>query len=90
MQFPRTSKLLDKGCDALVGAGNASVKLLNIAVRSIDNWDAHQQRQLKMDDQNFELDLVHQALDLNKQAKELAKEYGEAEFNAAKELVAKL
>lgn len=90
MQFPRTSKLLDKGCDALVGAGNASVKLLNIAVRSIDNWDAHQQRQLKMDDQNFELDLVHQALDLNKQAKELAKEYGDAEFNAAKKLVAKL
>ena len=90
MQFPRTNKLLDKGCDALINAGSASVKLLDIAVRSIDNWDAHQQKQLEMDDKVFEQDLVRQALDLNKQAQELSAEYGPEAYKAAVDLVSKL
>lgn len=88
MQFPRTTKLLDKGTDALIGAGSATVKLLNIATRSVDNWDAHQIKQLKQDDQVFNLDLIRQSLELNKQAQELETEYGKEAFEAAKALVA--
>ena len=87
MQFPRTTKILDKGCDAIVGAGSATVKLLNIAVRSVDNWDKHQQAQLRVDDVRFNYDLANQLCSINKDAQKIASEYGETAWRNAMNMV---
>ena len=87
MQFPRTTKILDKGCDAIVNAGSATVKLLDIATRSIDSWDAHQQRQLQVDNVRFNYDLANQLCEINSDAQKMAKEYGEEAWKNAMKLV---
>lgn len=87
MQFPRTTKILDRGCDAIVGMGDASIKLLNIACRSVDNWDKHQQEQLKVDDVRFNYDLANQLCQINKDAQKMASEYGPDAWKNAMALV---
>ena len=87
MQFPRTTKILDRGCDAIVGMGDASIKLLNIACRSVDNWDKHQREQLKADDVRFNYDLARDLCAINKEAQKTAQEFGEEAFKNAMSLV---
>ncbi len=90
MQFPRTNKILNKGCDAIVGLGDSTIGLVNIFNRSVSQWDAHQIKSQKVEELRFNNELAQQICEINNDAQQIAKEYGEDNFKAAMEMVKSL